>query len=99
QPTQSTLFPYTTLFHSHFDEALSRVQQAYLFDPLALESRKEALWIYYFSGRMPETVEQAQKTIELEPAAGLPHAMLAMVYAQMRSEEHTSELQSRFDIV
>src|SRR5260370_26623114 len=67
----------------HFDEALSRVQQAYLFDPLALESRKEALWIYYFSGRMPETVEQCQKTIELEPAAGLPHAVLAMAYAQM----------------
>ena len=40
-----------------FDEALSRVQQAYLYDPLAVESRNEALWIYYFSGRMPETGE------------------------------------------
>jgi TolB-like protein/DNA-binding winged helix-turn-helix (wHTH) protein/Flp pilus assembly protein TadD len=73
----------------HFDEALSRVQQAYLFDPLALESRKEALWIYYFSGRMPETVEQAQKTIEMEPAAGLPHAMLALAYAQMGKRPET----------
>jgi len=73
----------------HFDEALSRVQQAYLFDPLALESRKEALWIYYFSGRMPETVEQAQKTIEMEPTAGLPHAMLAMAYAQMGKRPET----------
>jgi TolB-like protein/DNA-binding winged helix-turn-helix (wHTH) protein/Flp pilus assembly protein TadD len=72
-----------------FDEALSRVQQAYLFDPLALESRKEALWIYYFSGRMPETLEQAQKTIELEPAAGLPHAILAMAYAQMGKRPET----------
>src|SRR3989440_4091638 len=43
-----------------FDEALSRVQQAYLLDPLALESREEALWIYYFSGRMPETVDQSR---------------------------------------
>jgi len=67
----------------HFDEAISRVQQAYLFDPLALESRNEALWIYYFSGRMPETVEQCQKTIELEPAADLPYAMLALAYARM----------------
>jgi TolB-like protein/DNA-binding winged helix-turn-helix (wHTH) protein/Flp pilus assembly protein TadD len=73
----------------HFDEAISRVQQAYLFDPLALESRKEALWIYYFSGRMRETVEQAQKTIELEPAAGLPHAILAMAYAQMGNRPET----------
>src|SRR5437773_9760060 len=36
----------------HFDEAISRVQQAYLFDPLALYSRNEVLWIYYYSGRM-----------------------------------------------
>jgi len=73
----------------HFDEAISRVRQAYLFDPLALESRNEALWIYYFSGRMPETVEQCKKTIELEPAAGLPYAMLAMAYAQMGQRTET----------
>jgi TolB-like protein/DNA-binding winged helix-turn-helix (wHTH) protein/thioredoxin-like negative regulator of GroEL len=66
-----------------FDEALSRVQQAYLFDPLALESRNEALWIFYFSGHMPETIQQCQKTTEIEPAAGLPYAVLAMAYAQM----------------
>ena len=66
-----------------FDEALSRVKQAYLFDPLALESRNEALWIYYFSGHMPETIQQCQKTTEIEPAAGLPYAVLAMAYAQM----------------
>jgi TolB-like protein/cytochrome c-type biogenesis protein CcmH/NrfG len=73
----------------HFDEAISRVQQAYLFDPLALESRSEALWIYYFSGRMPETVTQCQKTIELEPAADLPYAMLALAYAQMGQRTET----------
>src|SRR2546421_8291792 len=72
-----------------FDEALSRVQQAYLLDPLALESREEALWIYYFSGRMPETVEQARKTIEMEPAASLPYAILAMAYAQMGQRAET----------
>jgi len=65
-----------------FDEALSRVRLAYLYDPLALESRNEALWIYYFSGRMPETIEQCQKTIELEPSAGTPYAVLAIAYAQ-----------------
>lgn len=66
-----------------FDEAISRVQQAYLFDPLALQSRNEALWIFYFSGHMPETIQQCQKTTEIEPAAGLPYAVLAMAYAQM----------------
>jgi len=72
-----------------FDEALSRVQQAYLYDPLAVESRNEALWIYYFSGRMPETVDQCRKTIELEPAAGTPYIVLAMAYAQMGKRVET----------
>jgi TolB-like protein/DNA-binding winged helix-turn-helix (wHTH) protein/Tfp pilus assembly protein PilF len=72
-----------------FEESLSRVQQAYLFDPLALESRNEALWIYYFSGRMPETIAQCQKTIELAPASDLPYAMLAMAYAQMGQRSET----------
>jgi TolB-like protein/DNA-binding winged helix-turn-helix (wHTH) protein/cytochrome c-type biogenesis protein CcmH/NrfG len=72
-----------------FDEALSRVQQAYLYDPLAVESRNEALWIYYFSGRMPETIEQCRKTIEMEPAAGTPYIVLAMAYAQMGKRAET----------
>ena len=66
-----------------FDEAIARVKQAYRFDPLALESRNEALWIYYFSGRLRETVEQCQKTIDLEPAAGLPYVMLALAHADL----------------
>jgi TolB-like protein/Flp pilus assembly protein TadD/tRNA A-37 threonylcarbamoyl transferase component Bud32 len=66
-----------------FDEAIARVKQAYRFDPLALESRNEALWIYYFSGRLPETVEQCRRTIDLEPAAGLPYSMLALAHADL----------------
>jgi len=72
-----------------FDEALSRVQQAYLYDPLAVESRNEALWIYYFSGRMPETIDQCHRTIELEPGAGTPYIVLAMAYAQMGKRAET----------
>lgn len=72
-----------------FDEALARVQQAYLYDPLAVESRNEALWIYYFSGRMPETIEQCRKAIELEPAAGTAYIVLTMAYAQMGKRAET----------
>ncbi|HEY1265072.1 MAG TPA: winged helix-turn-helix domain-containing protein [Terriglobales bacterium] len=72
-----------------FDDAISRVQQAYLYDPLAVESRNEALWIYYFSGRMPETISQCQKTIELEPAAGTAYAVLTMAYAQSGKRAET----------
>lgn len=66
-----------------FDQALSRVQRAYLTDPLAIDSRNDALWIYYFSGRMPETIQQCQKAIEIEPTADLPYAILAIAYAQV----------------
>jgi tetratricopeptide (TPR) repeat protein len=72
-----------------FDEPLSRVQQAYLYDPLAVESRNEALWIYYFSGRMPETIEECRKTIELEPAAGTAYIVLTMAYAQVSKRAET----------
>jgi len=71
----------------HFDEAVSRIRQADSVDPLATESRADALWIYYFSGRLPETVTEAQKTIELEPRAGLPYAMLALAYADQGQHE------------
>jgi serine/threonine protein kinase/Flp pilus assembly protein TadD len=73
----------------HFDEAISRIQQAYLFDPLSIATRYDALWIYFFSGRMPETVEQCRKTIEMENAAGLPYAILALAYAQMGQRDET----------
>jgi tetratricopeptide (TPR) repeat protein len=75
-----------------FEEALSHVQQAYLYDPLALESRNEALWIYYFSGRMPETIEQCRKIIELAPAAPTAYAVLSMAYAQMGNLPRRSAL-------
>ena len=71
-----------------FDESLSHVKQAYRTDPLAIDSRNDALWIYYFSGRISETVEQAQKAIQIEPDAGLPYEMLALAHARLG---HTAE--------
>jgi TolB-like protein/DNA-binding winged helix-turn-helix (wHTH) protein/Tfp pilus assembly protein PilF len=72
-----------------FDEALLKIQQGYLADPLAIDSRSDALWIYYFSGRMQETVQQAQKASELAPQAGLPYAILAMADAQLGRRDET----------
>src|SRR5437868_12048780 len=66
-PPRSTLFPYTTLFRSYF-------QQAGGAGVVPAESRREP--------------HQSKR----EPAAH-PQALAA------RSEEHTSELQSRFDLV
>lgn len=72
-----------------FDAALLRIQQAYLADPLAIDSRNDALWIYYFSGRMTDTIQQCEKARELAPAAGLPYAILAMANAQLGRREET----------
>src|SRR2546421_3724762 len=62
RPPRSTLFPYTTLFRSHFPRDLAG-----------------------------SDVERAQKTLRLHTGRG-PRAAA-------RSEEHTSELQSRSDLV
>lgn len=67
------------------DEAVARVQQAYQLDPLAIETRNEALWAYYFSGRMPETIEQAKRVNEIEPSAGIPYAILALANARLKN--------------
>lgn len=64
-----------------FDEALSRVRQAEILDPISAAGRHSALWIYYFSGRLRDAVEECKKTIELEPDAGVPYAVLALTYA------------------
>jgi TolB-like protein/DNA-binding winged helix-turn-helix (wHTH) protein/Tfp pilus assembly protein PilF len=65
------------------DEAISHAEIVNRVDPLALDSRNEALWAYYFSGRFQETIEQARKAIELEPDNGLPYAMLALAAADL----------------
>lgn len=65
------------------DEAISHAEIVNRVDPLALDSRNEALWAYYFSGRLQETIEQARKAIDLEPDAGLPYAILALAAADL----------------
>ena len=66
-----------------FDEAISRVHQAYALDPISPAGRPDGLWIYFFSGHLHEAVEECHKTIELEPEAGVPYAVLALSYAYL----------------
>ncbi len=69
-----------------FDEAISNVHEAYTLDPLSPAGRHHGLWIYFFSGRFPETVEQGRQAAELEPESGVPYALLALAYAYMGNE-------------
>src|SRR2546422_7953256 len=71
RPPRSTLFPYTTLFRSHFELAKA-----------ALENGKHV----FVEKPFTSTTQQAAELIELAERKN-------------RSEEHTSELQSRLHLV
>src|SRR5207249_8839915 len=85
-PPRATLFPYTTLFRS-----------------LAEISRASGLQIVYADGVVPSEGRVYVRAEEITVAAALTGVLLDAgvdVHPPLaRSEEHTSELQSRFDLV
>src|SRR3712207_7554126 len=90
RPPRSTLFPYTTLFRSRVDgPTLSVIDNPY--NPNAK--------LLVVSGRTDEELQAAARTLALGARAlSGPTAVVAppvLVDRQPRSEEHTSELQSR----
>src|SRR3989442_4458021 len=83
RPPRSTLFPYTTLFRSHYD--LGRVAaQAIL--PVPLVAAQPSLGVDQFAPGQKLLADGSQ------PIEGDQRVVL-------RSEEHTSELQSRPHLV
>src|SRR3712207_7200872 len=80
RPPRSTLFPYTTLFRS--DLGLDRVEARYASEGFGCE-RRLGRGVKFIEP--PPTVGPAEH--QLDRTATLP--------SQARSEEHTSELQSR----
>src|SRR5947207_9919003 len=95
RPPRATLFPYTTLFRSvmeivrgHFrPEFINRVDDIVVFHPLGREQ------LHYIAGlqvrALRERLRARDMDLELTERA-LDH---------LRSEEHTSELQSHSDLV
>src|SRR3712207_7976939 len=82
RPPRSTLFPYTTLFRSPLGP-LEVVEQRP--DHVALEVHA----LLYGGVRRPEVV------VEVGDAFHVIHVALGVHVVIYRSEEHTSELQSR----
>src|SRR2546429_6364782 len=85
RPPRSTLFPYTTLFRSRIShEELENLLRGYGWTPSFVE------------GSDPESMHQAM-------AATTEHCISEIrrhqQEARKRSEEHTSELQSRLHLV
>src|SRR5699024_12212966 len=92
-PRSSTLFPYTTLFRSKLEIGLSLAADPMGGDLLqgTLMTEESMYELYRRSPDSPWTVVRRYDT----PFRQVPMVLIA----NRRSEEHTSELQSRFDLV
>src|SRR3989449_3829743 len=87
RPPRSTLFPYTTLFRSHPQADVPRVTP-------------EEMLSMAFSMMTNRQKQKFKETAELDMAYGVAGLGRFRVNVfQQRSEEHTSELQSRLHLV
>src|SRR5207248_11306747 len=84
EPIDTTLFPYTTLFRSSGRRGKGRV---------ALEREDAGIGV----GLVLLVLERLDLRGVERPAGGQAHEAEAL--AALRSEEHTSELQSPYDLV
>src|SRR5204863_5340254 len=90
-PPRSTLFPYTTLFRSRSGAAPERVLH-FNCDLKELRSESAPLYHRYCGQTHPQAAY-----IEIDCECGGVDFNVRRL--RMRSEEHTSELQSRRDLV
>src|SRR5207248_11082182 len=95
-PPRSTPFPYTTLFRS-VAAAIDTLQQVVASDPLHEQAQGLLMRLLVQAGRRHLALRQyqvlraaLQRELDAEPDARLQ---------ALRSEEHTSELQSPYDLV
>src|SRR5699024_12393703 len=91
-PPTSTRFPYTTLFRSITDDLVAMAQdQAVALTPdrsiIGLDTNDVAV------------ANRGRSVFDHRPTASIYTTATIMDQEQFRSEEHTSELQSRFDLV
>src|SRR3712207_9066837 len=92
RPPRSTLFPYTTLFRSMAHHGWLETAQS--LSALAARQRWEQM-PGLITDEMVETFAVAAPPDRLAPAVHDRYAGLLDRVAYYRSEEHTSELQSR----
>src|SRR3712207_9304512 len=92
RPPRSTLFPYTTLFRSGaLARLVSRVEKAQreISSEFSADNEQSALC------RLTRLLEDTKSTISDSLTLDNEQSPLARLSRELRSEEHTSELQSR----
>src|SRR5256884_8713456 len=96
RPPRSTLFPYTTLFRSHLDALAAGLEGAGGVDTavsLTVSGLRRRL------GRAGALSVEGQRSWLAALELGLPTATGRNAVRELRSEEHTSELQSPLHLV
>src|SRR5207249_12330110 len=94
RPPRSTLFPYTTLFRSPLDGGMfSLNSEGYTEDQRIQLSGGSHVLTASYSGDNSYSASASTYAITITPAP------TTTTEQPLRSEEHTSELQSRFDLV
>src|SRR5437868_10890073 len=89
RPPRSPLFPYTTLFRSWAVDVNQR----------ALELVKRNMDRAGVTNVIPALPEEVPEDVAFGAIYSNPPVRVGKVSLHDRSEEHTSELQSRFDLV
>src|SRR3712207_9062827 len=92
RPPRSTLFPYTTLFRSRPREGVERLWQSSAYRPVYVEEIDASVTFRDASGHRGTEIH-----IDLEQSVrgGKLGELAQKLTGSDRSEEHTSELQSR----
>src|SRR5207248_11657537 len=94
-PPRSSLFPYTTLFRSFYGSVLLLSYFMYLLcEPFLRPLAWAAIFAVFFHPLYRSLAPRLGKT----GAAAISTAMVTLIVI-VRSEEHTSELQSPYDLV
>src|SRR5699024_12782899 len=92
-PPPSTLFPYTTLFRSKDKKATLLLMN------LAISSFQNRMAKQLDISPGQEMIQGFESAEEIGANLVLADRDIQITFSRIRSEEHTSELQSRFDLV
>src|SRR5207249_9116714 len=98
-PPLSTLFPYTTLFRSPSSRARRRTERRVRMAVL-LRARCRQLKAWRLALRLDQPLREIVDDLRIVADRDeIRRAQQLLLRGAERSEEHTSELQSRFDLV
>src|SRR3989449_9128432 len=98
RPPRSTLFPYTTLFRSHIDWKATGRRGKVITRQFEAERRQHVLLVLDLGRLLTAEIAGGVSRLEYVVRAALELAYAAVQHDD-RSEEHTSELQSRLHLV